>query len=307
MKVWLWQHVESLRSTLVRLARTPLSALFNIGVIAIALAMPAGLHIALANLQDHARSLAQDPQVSLFLALEADPDATAEIEARLKKHPGVRSFRYVPRDQALADLKAGTGLADVVDSLVQNPLPDAFVVEAQDARPQALEALRTELGRWPNIAHVQLDSVWAQRLEAGLKLGRLAVSILGAVFAFALVAVTFNTIRLQILTRRDEIEVARLIGATDAFIRRPFLYFGALQGLGGALAAWAIVWFAVQAVNGGLAELSELYAARLEVRQLGAVESAVLLAVSAGLGWLGSWLSVSRHLSQIQPGFPTGK
>jgi cell division transport system permease protein len=302
MKAWLRHHVDSLWSTLVRLARTPLSALFNIGVIAIALAMPAGLHVALANLQDHARSLAQDPQVSLFLALEAGPDAAAEIEARLKRHPGIRSFRYVPRDQALADLKAGTGLADVVDSLAHNPLPDAFVVEAQDGTPEALEALRTEFGRWPNIAHVQLDSVWARRLEAGLKLGRLAVSILAAVFAFALIAVTFNTIRLQILTRRDEIEVARLIGATDAFIRRPFLYFGALQGLGGALATWAIVWFAVHALNGGLAELSQLYAARLELRQLDISESAILLALSAGLGWLGSWLSVGRHLGRIQPG-----
>lgn len=301
MKAWLWHHVDSLRVTLLRLARTPLSALFNIGVIGIALAMPAGLYVALANLQKSAHTLASDPQLSLFLALEAGRDDAPQIEARLKEHPGVRSFRFVPRDQALADLKAGTGLADVVDSLVQNPLPDAFIVEARDAAPQALEALRAELSGWPKIAHVQLDSAWARRLEVGLKLGRLAVSILAALFAFALIAVTFNTIRLQILTRREEIEVARLIGATDSFIRRPFLYFGTLQGLAGGLAAWAILWLAVHLLNGGLTELSQLYAARIELRHLDAPDSAILLAFSACLGWLGSWLSVSRHLGQIEP------
>ena len=302
MKAWLWHHFDSLRGTLSRLARAPFSALLNIGVIGIALAMPAGLYVALANLQSSARALAQDPQLSVFLALEADRNDAARTEARLKQHPAVRTFRYVPRDQALADLKAGTGLADVVDSLVQNPLPDAFIVEARDAAPQALEALRADLSAWPGIAHVQLDSAWARRLQAGLKLGRLAVSILAALFAFALVAVTFNTIRLQILTRREEIEVARLIGATDAFVRRPFLYFGAMQGLAGGLAAWGILWLAVQSLNGGLAELSQLYGARLELRHLDALDSAALLAFSASLGWLGSWLSVSQHLGRVEAG-----
>ena len=300
MRAWLWHHVESLRATLARLARTPLATLFNIGVIGTVLALPAGLHLALTNLKDAARALAPEPQLSLFLALDASRGDTDRIAARLKEHAGIRAFRYVPRDKALADLKAGTGLADVVDGLGQNPLPDAFIIEPRDAAPQALEALRAETSRWPGIAHVQLDSAWAQRLETGLRVGRLTAAILAALFAFALIAVTFNTIRLQMLTRREEIEVARLIGATASFIRRPFLYFGALQGLAGGVTAWAFLWAGVQVLNGGLSELARLYATRIELTHLPPRDTAVLLAVSTGLGWLGSWLSVSRHLGQIE-------
>jgi len=300
MRAWLWHHLDSLRVTLARLARAPVASLFNIGVIGVALALPAGLYVALANLQRSAHTLGSEPQLSLFLALEASRAETAQIEGRLKQHPGVRAFRFVPRDQALAELKAGTGLADVVDSLAQNPLPDAFIVEARDPAPQALEALRAEFSKWPRIAHVQLDAAWARRLEAGLKVGQLAAGILAGLFAFALIAVTFNTIRLQILVRREEIEVARLIGATDPFIRRPFLYFGAVQGLLGGACAWAILWGAVYLLNTGFSELSQLYETRLMLAYLSPLESAVLLAVATVLGWLGSGLSVSQHLGQAQ-------
>jgi cell division transport system permease protein len=301
MRAWLWHHLDSLRATLARFARTPIVTLLNIGVIGIVLALPGGFHLALVNLQSAAHALAPEAQLSLFLALDAADSDASRIETRLKEHPAVRAYRYVPRDQALADLKAGTGLADVVDSLPQNPLPDAFIVEARDAAPQALEALRAEAAGWQGMAHVQVDSAWAQRLEAGLKVGRLAAAILAALFAFALVAVAFNTIRLQMLTRREEIEVARLIGATASFIRRPFLYFGALQGLAGGVAAWMILRLAVHVLNGGLAQLAQLYAARIEFGPLSPRDTVVLLAVSTGLGWLGSWLSVSRQLGQIEP------
>lgn len=300
MRAWFWHHLDSLRATLARFARSPIATLLNIGVIGIALALPAGLHLALANLQSAGHALAPEPQLSLFLALDAARADATRIETRLKQHPGVRAYRFVPREQALADLKAGAGLADVVDSLAQNPLPDAFVLEPRDAAPQALETLRAETSRWPGIVHVQLDSAWAQRLEAGLRVGRLAAAILAALFAFALIAVTFNTIRLQMLTRREEIEVARLIGATASFIRRPFLYYGALEGLAGGLAAWAILYLAVHVLNGGLAELARLYAAQIQLAHLPPRDTALLFAISTGLGWLGSWLSVSRHLGQIE-------
>lgn len=301
MRAWLWQHRDALATTIARFARTPVATLLNLGVIAAALALPVGLYVALDNLRDFARSLASDPQLSVFLALDAGKAEVAKIRARLVQHPGVREARFVPRDQALKELKASTGLGDVVDSLPQNPLPDAFVVLPRERAPEALEKLRDDIAGWPGVTHVQLDTAWARRLEAGLKVARLAVGLLGALFAFALVAVTFNTIRLQILTRREEIEVSKLIGATDAFIRRPFLYFGALQGLAGGVAAWAIVWIAVQLLNGALAELGSLYDARFALRHLGLEDSLSLLAFSAGLGWFGSWLSVSQHLAQIEP------
>ena len=302
MSAWLWDHLDAFRASAARLARTPVATLLNIGVIGIALALPTGLYVALVNLQGFAHSLVSDPQLSVFLALDASRIEADRIGTRLRQHPGVREARYVPRDQALKELKAGTGLADVVDSLPQNPLPDAFVVLPRDTQPQALEALRDEVSRWPKVTHVQLDAAWARRLEAGLRLARLAAGLLATLFAFALVAVTFNTIRLQILTRREEIEVSKLIGATDPFIRRPFLYYGALQGLAGGVAAWAIVWAGVQLLNGALSELAQHYAARIELQHLNPEDSLSLLAFSAGLGWFGSWLSVSQHLARIEPG-----
>lgn len=301
MKAWLWHQIDAFATTLARFGRTPVAALLNFGVIGIALALPVGLYVALDNLQGMTRTLASDPQLSVFLALDAGRADADGIAGRLRRHPGVRQSRYVSRDAALKELKASTGLADVVDSLPANPLPDAFVVTPRNTAPDALEGLRDEVSKWPKVTHVQLDAAWARRLDAGLKVARLAVWILATLFAFALVAVTFNTIRLQILTRREEIEVSKLIGATDAFIRRPFLYFGALQGLAGGLAAWGIIWAGIYLLNGGLADLSRLYATPIELRHLGLADSGSLLAFSALLGWFGSWLSVNQYLAHIEP------
>jgi cell division transport system permease protein len=301
MKAWLWHHVDAFGMTAARLARTPVGTVLNIGVIGIALALPVGLYVALVNLQALTHSLGSHPQLSVFLAQDAAPADVRRIETRLQGHPAVRESRFVPRELALKELKARAGLGDVVDSLPQNPLPDAFVVLPRDPGAQGLEKLRDEIGVWPKVAHVQLDTEWARRLEAGLKLARLAVGLVATLFAFALVAVTFNTIRLQILTRREEIEVSRLIGATDAYIRRPFLYFGALQGVAGGLTAWLVIWAGIHLLNGGLRELSQLYAASFELRHLTPEDSLSLLAFSAALGWLGSWLSVNQHLAGIEP------
>lgn len=301
MRAWLWNQLDAFAATLSRLSRAPVGALLNVGVIGIALALPVGLYVVLDNLQDYARALAADPQLSVFLALDADAADAEKIGARLRQHPDVRAVRYVSREQALKELKSTTGLADVVDGLPKNPLPDAFVVVARDAALESLERLRDELRAWTRVAYVQLDAAWARRLQAALRVARLTVWLLATLFAFALVAVTFNTIRLQILTRREEIEVSKLVGATDAFIRRPFLYFGALQGLIGGMAAWAIIWAGLQLLNNGLADLSQLYGVRLELRHLGPEDTLSLFAFSTALGWLGSWLSVNRHLAGIEP------
>lgn len=301
MKIWLLQHIRTLFAVFGRLAHTPVASLFNIGVIGIALALPVGFYVGLANLQGFSRELSAAPQISVFLTLDADRADAAQIESRLKQHPDVRKFRYVSREQALADIKNSTGLADVVASLEQNPLPDAFVVDARDNAAPTLAKLRDEFARWPKVAHAQLDAAWARRLEAALKLGRQAVLILTALLAFALIAITFNTIRLQILTQREEIEVAKLIGATDPFIRRPFLYFGAVQGLAGGLTAWAIIWVSIYLLNNGLADLSQLYGANFQLRHLAPADSLSLFLFSAWLGWFGAWMSVSKHLSEFDP------
>lgn len=298
---WLLAHFDTLREAVLRLARQPVATALNVVVIGIALSLPAGFYLGLDNLQSFSRQLSSDPQVSIFMELGAGEDELAALRRRLENHADVGRVEYVSREQALTRLKRSAGLADVVNELGQNPLPDAFVVTARRNEPAVLEALRDQARKWPGVEQVQLDAEWARRLDAVLAVGRLAVSLLAALLAVALVAVTFNTIRLQILTRRDEIEVSKLIGATNPFIRRPFLYFGAVLGLAGGLAAWAITVVSVVLLNGQLADLAALYGVGFQLRSLSAGDSGILLAFSAILGWLGAWLSVSRHLWQIEP------
>ena len=299
MTGWLTQHAAALRDSLRRLTASPLATLLNVLVIGVALSLPLGLYLALSQLQGLSRQLSGDPQVSIFLALDASSAETAEVQRRLRAHPRVAQVRFIPRAEALDDLKRNAGLSDILDNLQRNPLPDAFVATVADNRPEWLESLREEAAGWAKVAHVQLDSEWARRLHAALRVGRTLTFLLGALLACALVAVTFNTIRLQILTRREEIEVSRLIGATNPFIRRPFLYFGAIQGVAGGVTAWLVVAVAVWILNRDLAGLAALYASTWRLGPLPPADAAALLAFSAGLGWLGAWLSVSRHLRTL--------
>lgn len=301
MRAWFAQHRRGFSTTFARIARTPLGSALNILVIGIALSLPLGLYVTLDNMQASAQRLSTGPQISAFIALDASRAEVAQIEGRLKQNSKVQKYRLVPRDQALQELKQASGLADVVDSLAANPLPDTFVVTARDSSPQALEALRDEIAQWPRVAHVQLDSAWARKLDATVRLGRLVVALLAGLLAVALVAVAFNTIRLQILTQREEIEVAKLIGATDAFIRRPFLYFGAVQGLAGGIVGWLIVGGGIWLLNHNLGELSSVYATLFQLRYLNPVSTASVLGLAAALGWFGAWLSVTRHLAVIAP------
>ena len=298
---WLLVHLDTLRESLARLAGQPVASALNVIVIGIALSLPAGFYLGLNNLQTFSRQLSSDPQVSIFMAIDAGAADVAAVEQRLKSNAEIGKVEFISREQALARLKRGAGLADVLANLGRNPLPDAFVVTARSNDPAILEGLHEQARKWPKVEHVQLDAEWARRLDAALNVGRALVTLLAVLLAIALVAVTFNTIRLQILTRRDEIEVSKLIGATNPFIRRPFLYFGALQGLAGGLAAWAIVAAAVLVLNIQLADLSGLYGTIVKLEWPSFGDTLILLGFSAALGWMGALLSVSRHLWQIAP------
>ena len=289
---------RALGMTCGKLLGSPLSTLLSVIVLGIALALPFGLYLGLVNLQHAARAAAPEPQLTVFMALDAGRGDTRQVEARLRKHAGIAKLRYVPREQALEELKRASGMSGITEGLSLNPLPDAFVVDARDASPAALQRLRAELSGLPKVALIQLDAEWAQRLDAMLRLGRLLVMLLATLLAFALVAVTFNTIRLQILTRREEIEVATLIGATATFIRRPFLYYGALLGFLGGVAACVLVWAGATAFDGALADLAKLYGAGWRLRYPSVADAASVLVFSAALGWVGAWLSVSRHLHE---------
>jgi cell division transport system permease protein len=296
------QHMRSLRAALARFAETPFGSLFNILVIGFALALPFGFYIALDGLQTFAlRGLDSDgPQLSVFMTLDAGRDDETKIEQQLRQHQHVAKFHLVPREQALQELKQSSGLADVVDSLPQNPLPDAFVVSANDRSPAVLEALRDEIQAWPRVAHVQLDSAWAQRLDALLRIGHFAAALLAILFAIALAAITFNTIRLQILTQRDEVEVAKLIGATNAFMRRPLLYFGTLLGLASGAAAWLLIAGGIMLFNRELGSTTQVAITSFRLGYADPGPSMVLFTMAATLGWLGAWLAASRNIALLE-------
>jgi cell division transport system permease protein len=300
VNAWLRQHWQTFSLTLARLAGNPFATLLNVMVIGVALALPLGGYMLLKNLGSVTRQVSGNPQVSLFLAPEAGKADIAALEARLKQLPGVRSMRFISRAQALEGLKRWDNMADVIATLQSNPLPDAFVLETVGTAAE-LEKLEPELKALPKVAHMQLDSAWVKRLETLLALGRTAVLILTALLAFGLVAVTFNTIRLQILTQKDEIEVSKLIGATDAFIRRPFFYLGFIQGALGALAALAIVYLCTSILNRSILDLARLYGSEFRLDFFDFPDCFVVLAFAAALGWLGAYMSVSRHLSDIEP------
>ena len=300
MNTWLRQHWQTFALTLARLANNPMAALLNVAVIGIALALPLGGYMLLQNLASVTRQATGSPQASLFLAHEAGKADIAALEAKLKKMPGVRAVRFISREQALAGLKRSENMAEVIAALQTNPLPDAFVLEAA-GNATDLEKLEPELKALPKVAHVQLDAAWVKRLETLVALGRTAVLILATLLAFGLVAVTFNTIRLQILTQKDEIEVSKLIGATDAFIRRPFFYLGLVQGTMGALTALGIVYTCMLILNRSILEFARLNNSEFRLSFFGIPDCAALLAFAATLGWLGAYMSVSRHLADIEP------
>lgn len=301
MRSWLRQHRRALIGALGKLAAQKASGAVSALVIGVALSLPAGGYSLLDALSSLAAGVALEPQISIYLksgSTKGDADA---LGARLKSDTRIGQVRFVSREQALKELKATEGLADVVDALDHNPLPDAFVVRARDSSPETLAELAQELRRAPSVAHVQADAVWARRLASLARLGRMAVLLLAALLAFGLVAVTFNTIRLQILTQRDEIEVSKLIGATDAFIRRPFLYLGLLQGLAGGALALGIVWAGLHLLNGEVRTLAQTYGSSFRFDFLSQGDALAVMLFAGALGWLGASLSVSRYLLEIQP------
>ncbi|HTN93537.1 MAG TPA: permease-like cell division protein FtsX [Gallionella sp.] len=284
-----------------RMFASPIAGTLNILVIGIALSLPAGMYLLLQNAQGLVARLSDTPQISLFMDTDTKADDVDKLRRQLEQHPAIDRVEFIPRAQALEQLKKSTGLADVIGGLQKNPLPDAFTVYPKPRTAQSLDDLRAELAKLPKVELAQLDSEWAYKLEALLKFGRMLVLILASLLSLALVAITFNTIRLQILMQREEIEVSKLIGATNGFIRRPFLYFGATQGLLGGITAWLIITLSLLLLNYQLGALAHLYASRFSLHPLSLGDSLTLLLFSMYLGWLGAWLSVARHLSQIEP------
>ena len=293
MSAWLRQHRQALRLALRRFVG---GGVLSAVVIGVALALPAGGYALLESLRGLATRASLDPQVSIFLNPELKRAEAQALERPLRADRRLSKVRFIPREEALKELNAVQGLSDVTAALGKNPLPDAYVVTVRSGE---IDLLVADLGKLPGVAHVQADTAWARRLAAVTAIGRLALWLLTFLLGLGLVAVTFNTIRLQILTQREEIEVSRLIGATDSFIRRPFYYLGLLQGVAGGAIASAIVWIALALLNREVRPLAESFGSVFRISYLPPGDALAIMALAGLLGWLGAHLSVSKHLREI--------
>ncbi len=301
---WLKEHGLALAAAFARVRKTPGSFSFNVLVIALALILPlAGLTL-LENLRPVSRDLAVDPEISVFMATGLARERTQAIGGEIRdaaRRAGVPvRLDFVDREKAMNAMKARAGLGDVVDALGSNPLPDAYVVRViggeAKAAPAAIEALAAAIGKLEGIDTVQLDAAWVKRLAALLELAGNALLLLAGTLCGVVLAVVFNTIRLQVVTQQEEIDVMRLVGATDAFVSRPFYYMGGLLGFcAGGLALLAVSGGLIL-LNTSVGELAKLYGSSFLLAPLDPSAVAALLAASAALGVLGAWLSVRRAL-----------
>ncbi|MHB1187277.1 permease-like cell division protein FtsX [Thiobacillus sp.] len=296
---WLRHQKHALTAALRRLRMQALTTLLTALAMGVAISLPIGLYLVLGNLSGLAGDLPAQPEISVFLDTGVSTAQKQAIAARLKQ-PGIAQARFVPRDEALAALSTAQDLEDITAGLTENPLPDAWVVRPHATSREELARVAADLGKLPGVAETHLDSQWADRLQAALAIGRTGVWLLAGLFAIALVAISGNAIRAQVLARRDEILVSRLIGATDRYIRRPFLYLGALQGLLGGLAAIGVLAIAGGILRAPVERLAALYGSTFHLLQPTPIEIAAVLALTAAFGWLGAWLSVTRALQQVE-------
>lgn len=299
MTRWLRQHRYALRVAIHRLSSQPFSSLSNLLVIALTLALPIIAASVLLSAQPVARQVSVSPEVTLFLKPGAPTDASKAVADRVKTNykDDVQAVRVVPRQQALAALKANPSWADSLSVLPGNPLPDAIVVTLKDSPQLADHAsqLAAQWRRWDEIDLVQLDSDWVQRLEAILQFARIGLGLLALGVALVVLATVFNTVRMQALTQREEIAVARLVGATESFVRRPFLYLGALTGIVASVLAIVLSAIALYPLNSALARLAASYGTQLALRLPDNLSLALAVVVVAILAALSARWSVTRN------------
>ncbi len=298
MSLWLSQHQQPLKLVIGRMRNNLMATLLMFCVIGVTLCLPAILYTVVDNLSRLTGGVESKPQISLFLKLDASNKT--EIEAQLKQHADVASFEFVSKDDAWSKMQQDKNTADAAASLEKNPLPDAFYITPKNISPDNIGHLQEEMQKWNGVELAQVDANWVKRLDTILKLGKKAVFVLLVLLGFALITVIGNTIRLQIMTQREEIEVSKLIGATNPFIRRPFLYAGVLYGFGGGLAALIILTFVTMLFNFSVTEIADLYASNFRLHLPSGLSILVLLVSATGLGWLGSYFAVNRTLAQFE-------
>lgn len=295
-------HARALVSSLGRLYRAPLASFITAGVIGIALALPAGFLLVLLNVHELAGHWEGGARLSVFIHKDVAPDRYQQLAHELRRDAQVAATTVITPEAALEEFRRTSGLEDALALLEENPLPPVILVQpAAGLDPPALEALAGRLRELKEAELVQLDRTWVQRLKALLDLLRRGIWVVAALLAMTVILVVGNTIRLEIQARRDEIVITKLIGGTDAFIRRPFLYEGIWYGILGGTLAGILVELGRALLSGPAREMALLYGSGFVVKGMGISGLATVLGAGAGLGLLGSWLAVGRHLAAIEP------
>lgn len=301
--IWLGHHMQGALATLGRLFRKPLPTLMTVAVIGIALALPGGLYALTRNLGVLGDGWEQTTAISLFLRPEISIEQASNLADRLRKRSDLADVRLISPDDALAELRGQSGFAEAIDQLEENPLPNVLALRptSRASTANALDRMSAELTALPEADFARGDSEWIRRFQAIVTLAQRGVLLLGGLLSLAVVIVVGNTIRLEIENRRGEIEIMELVGATPAFIRRPFLYMGVWYGLLGGVSAWLLVGLSLTLLQGPVSRVAAVYQTQFALSGLEAGALLSLLGASVTLGLLGSWLSVGRHLTACEP------
>ena len=298
MKNWLTQHIQALKLVLRRFKSNQWNTLLICLAIGVTLALPSILYAVLDSVNGLASNVKTESQMSVFLAENHSEDAVGNIKAALEKNAAIQNFEFVSKQDALAKLQAADANNEVLNSLENNPLPDAFFVQPSKLDADSIASLQTELSRLEGVNEVQIDGAWMKRLNYLVLLGKRAMLIIASLLGFALVAVIGNTIRMQILTQQAEIELSRLIGATKNFIRRPFLYAGALYGLFGGLFALIITFAVIFLFNRSIAPIAAEYESNFLLNHLSMTTNAMICVIALLLGLASAYFAVSKSLLQ---------
>ncbi len=297
------RHAQVLIGSLGRIVHQPFAALMTMGVIAVALALPLFLSLILQNARSATGNWNEAYDLSVYMDKKAGAARVQSLAKHLRQRGDVAAVRIITAEQALAEFRSDSGFGSALDALADNPLPDTLVVTPTltASTPQGTESLKGAIAAMGDVQTVQIDTEWVKRLHAMLDLLRRVVLLTGGLLGLGIVLIVSNTIRLDILNRRAEIEVMKLVGASDGFTRRPFLYTGIWYGLGGGLLALSLVGIASTVLARPVAQLAFLYGSAFSLEGLKILTGLAVLGLSIALSWIGSWLAATRHIRAIEP------
>ena len=301
VSAYLLHHLQSLTFSLGKIYQAPATTIMTVAVIGITLSLPGGFYLFLKNIDAISGDFRSSTQISLYLNLRTTEKQARALEGDIANMDDVTATRFISRETSLEEFRRDSGFGKSIDTLSSNPLPHTIVVEPADADTFTVRNLQNRLQAMPEVEIAKLDTEWLERLYTIIEIAKRSVAIITILFAFAVLLIIGNTIRLDIQNRYQEIIVTKLIGATDAFIRRPFLYGGVWYGLLGGITSWLIVEIGYLAISGPLARLNLLYKSEMNLITFSFQDFVVLIVASTLLGLTGSWIAVARHLNQIEP------